>query len=205
MFTINPNEDIGEQIQGIARELFSKYELIVNDISFDLCELEFYYSAKGLHEDPYTHNDKLQLTNGQWYFHGSGIDLTIGDEKENFGGILLRGIHNQTRGDFISGPLKVAKELFQHFGSFSLKEIQFGLSIRKQCRNLADVDFASSTRINLPKREDLENYKDKKYRFITHIGPKHSFPEKQKVANCMKDAGIPSGIINRTFEYSVIK
>lgn len=69
-----------------------------------------------MHNDTFTHGDKLQLKCGTWYFHrfGSsfkggtykGLDLAFGKEKDQvYGGILIRAIHNAEDG-FIEGPCR---------------------------------------------------------------------------------------------------
>ena len=85
-------ESITESFDLIAKELFTNYKLLVNDSEYRLIDIEFYYFAPVVFEDVYVHKiNPHQLQKGKWYFHGSGVDLTIGN-GENHGGILIRGI-----------------------------------------------------------------------------------------------------------------
>jgi len=103
----------------IAKNLFNNYRLKVNDAYYRLLDIEFYYYAEGNYLDVYTHQHKQQLNSGKWYFHGSGIDITIGN-KTHHGGILIRAIAKiSEKGDpnkyfienEIHGPLKVKTEI----------------------------------------------------------------------------------------------
>lgn len=110
---------IKESFDVAARKLFSDYQLRVNDRSYRLLDIEFYYFAENIHEDIYAHKHEAQLQNGKWYFHGSGIDITIGD-KTNHGGILIRAVGKMFEGATaekafickeIHGPLNVKTEI----------------------------------------------------------------------------------------------
>jgi len=202
-FSIDSN-NIEKSFIEIAIQLFAQFELIVKDAVFEFCELEFYFHATQNHPDPYVHNDKMQLTNGQWYFHGSGIDITIGDGT-NCGGILIRGIYNPRSDEYYSGPLNVAKELFNSIGSIGVNNIQFGLRKRDVVRELTD-DFIAVTRINLPDRNGEKEFALKKYRYLTRIEPRHPFKEKETVAKAIHTSGVNIDVINsKMFGYKIIK
>ncbi|WP_292657280.1 hypothetical protein, partial [Nitratifractor sp.] len=69
------------------------------DNKYTISELEFYY-CRDDHEDCYCHSyesykkgyDHKQKQRLCWYFHGSGMDITIGDGKNIYGGILIRSV-----------------------------------------------------------------------------------------------------------------
>jgi hypothetical protein len=128
LLKIISNKAFYNQFEDIARNLFSEYELVAGNKIYELCELEFYYNSSD-HDDPYIHGDEMQKTNSQWYFHGSGIDITLGcSENNSYGGILIRGIKDiENFSKFISGPLLVAKELFYQHGGIELSSIPFGV------------------------------------------------------------------------------
>lgn len=195
--------------EGIAQKLFFEYELVVGESKYDFCEIEFYYYATG-HEDLYVHKNERQLSSGEWYFHGSGIDITFGKEPDTYGGILIRGLKKQGEKDtFISGPLNVAKEIFKQFGSIENHVISIGIKERDQKRSTNNKkgieDFAASTRINLPKKNNDGGFIESKYRFLTHINSKHRFVEKEIVAENMRKTGKEIDTINDLFDYKILK
>jgi len=185
----------------IALKLFREYELVVNNAVYGFSEIEFYYHSNN-HEDPYVHKDNMQLTNGQWYFHGSGIDITFGEKTETYGGILIRGIKRvKPSAQFYSGPLVVAKEIFQQLGNVEFGDHKIGLRKKKVTRDITN-DFAQSTRINLPHKEE-NKFRNELYRFITYIQTEHQFKEKTIVAKNLKSANPQIDIIEK-FGYKIV-
>lgn len=85
------SETINESFGRIAQKLMNDFKLQVADKYYRIIECEFYYHSKN-HPDPYVHGHKRQKsTKGEWYFNGSGLDITLADES-GFGCILIRGI-----------------------------------------------------------------------------------------------------------------
>lgn len=82
----NPLEDF----ERIADLLLNQYVLKVGEKSYRICSIEFYYK-QAQHLDKAAHAHQRQLSCGEWYFHGSGLDITFGNESE-FGGILIQSI-----------------------------------------------------------------------------------------------------------------
>ena len=129
-------ESIIESFDRIAKELFTNYKLIVNESEYRLIDIEFYYYDDKVFKDVYAHKHAYQLQSGKWYFHGSGVDIAIGNGK-NFGGILIRGIamispkgniDNYSIEDEIQGSLKVVTEIGSSFyGVFQDKPNSFGI------------------------------------------------------------------------------
>ena len=200
------NENIEEQFRKIAEELFFEYQLNVNHQVYKLVEIEFYYNSNK-HDDPFVHCDKMQKTNGQWYFHGSGIDITFGDNEKNYGGILIRGVAKNINehDEYISGPLNVAKEIFSQLGSVELHNVNFGLEKLQKVHSPDSNDFIASSRVNLPENKSESKYFNANYRFITHINSKHRFAEKTKVAQqLLKQLG-KAEVVNSKFGYNIVK
>ena len=107
--------------------------------NFYLREIEFYFYDKESHADSYAHNNKRQLTFGEWYFHRftniepfmksnrNGIDITFGNEqKEIYGGVLIRKIENAATGELFIGINKVVKELIRNIGEKNVNQIALG-------------------------------------------------------------------------------
>ena len=130
------SESIIASFDRIAKELFTNYKLLVNESEYRLIDIEFYYYDDKVFRDVYAHQHPSQLNSGKWYFHGSGVDITIGNGI-NFGGILIRGIAKiSTKGDSdnyyiedqIHGSLNVVTEIGSSFhGVFQDKPNSFGI------------------------------------------------------------------------------
>ena len=85
--TIN-TQNLDSSFRRIAEDLLNHFIFISGEKSYRICEIEFYYMGVN-HEDKYTHGHELQKTSGQWYQHGSGLDITCGNDNA-YGGILIR-------------------------------------------------------------------------------------------------------------------
>ncbi|MES2648159.1 MAG: hypothetical protein V4717_14885 [Bacteroidota bacterium] len=118
----------------IAETLMNDYKLAVRDKWFRIVECEFYYNSKN-HNDPFAHGHPRQKeTIGEWYFHGSGLDITLANGT-SYGGILIRGIAEVTkehpmpeRKNAIIGPLNICSEIFKSIGNvLSNEPLRFGL------------------------------------------------------------------------------
>lgn len=186
-FQIDINQDLVEQFDRIAKELFNELEFVVNRNIFFLTEIEFYVYNKKVHADPFVHKHDLQLKSNAWYFHGSGIDITIGDKaSETYGGVLLRGLKsvNGNETNYYDGPLVILREVFRCL-QFKKVNQTFGL-IRGGLKN---DEIYKSTRIGLESKneKEREEYKRKLYRYLIDIDVvMHKYKEKIIVKNTNK-------------------
>lgn len=159
--------------------------LVIAEQPYRIIELEIYYHDKDNHPDPYVHCSPEQLFAGNWYFNGSGLDITFGDyEKKIYGGILIRGI--MKFGDnprYISGPSNVLKEIFSNIGNIVTGEA--GICLRElnhEVIQVIETEPLQSLRIGLTKKnDDKENYAEKKYRYLVELNLQHKFKDKEKV------------------------
>lgn len=176
-------ETLDEKFSSLAESLMNNLYLVVADQNYKIIELEIYYHDKFNHPDPYVHCAAEQLFAGNWYFHGAGLDITFGDsEKEIYGGILIRGIMKLGENpSYISGPLNVLKEIFSNIGN--IINGKGGICLRNLNQELIPVIKPNqSARIGLTKkRDDTENYAEKKYRYLTELKLQHKFKDKAKV------------------------
>jgi hypothetical protein len=185
----NPFDDFKK----IASSLMNDNVLLVGENYYRFTSLEFYYFEKDSHADIYSHRHDKQITSGQWYFHGSGLDITFGS-KDVYGGILIRGIKNlkektYIKGKtFINGPILCVQELFNNFGavkndeklSFYIAEIPLdnkGALIEHQ-----KVYYSRRVGLN-PKIDQSENarFYNGLYRFF--IYPKHTQKDKGNIVS----------------------
>lgn len=196
------NQSYPDWFKSIAEDLMNNWSLKVNDNEFRFTEIEFYYKVDDAHLDPYVHANEKQLTNSQWYFHGSGLDITFGDESVMaYGGILIRGIQNVKTQEYIDGSLKLLTELFKQYGTVLNHSRDFGLI---EAEHSKEIPIACP-RVGLNYIVD-ENYCNRPYRFIINIKPEHHFKEKTKVAIYMNAIGkIDKDEINKMFGYAIIK
>ncbi len=162
---------VKESFTKIAEILFNDYQLQVNDNFYRLVDIEFYYNSLSVHEDVYTHGKYIQSQKGKWYFHNSGIDITIGNGKD-CGGILIRAVaklHGEATHTTnyiqkeIHGPLNVSDELLQNFnGPFDNKPNIFQLNNISQSESETKSKMVAPKLIASSKRIGLKlNIKDK--------------------------------------------
>ena len=125
-----------------ANKLMNEYCLKVDDKKYNLIEIEFYFYDKENHPDPYIYCNEKQKECGEFYFHGSGMDITFGNGI-CYGGILIRSIMNQ-KGEYINGSLILLKKLFGEEIDNLLPKIKL---IEKE--DIEKKDIFCSTRVGL--------------------------------------------------------
>lgn len=124
------NVNIGElenRFKNIAQLLFQEYHIKKGNDIYDFIEIEFYYYTKG-HEDIITYPRTIDA--GKWYFHPSGVDLSLHSDAESYGGILIKSIKHGD--EIINGPLKSSWELFDAFDAFKMKSDEYPLIVHKE-------------------------------------------------------------------------
>ena len=172
----------------IAEQLMNKFRLHVNGKKYRVVECEFYYFCSG-HKDPFAHGHELQKTTfGQWYFHGSGLDITLGNrDKSTYGGILLRGIAEVDENDKIVkpaviGPLNVCTELFKQVGTVISQNLELGfVDISGKSNKITNARIFAVPRIGLnPIKDTTGKFCNEAYRFVSFLDLKHRASEKIK-------------------------
>jgi hypothetical protein len=202
-------ESIKSSFDYIAQSLFYHYRLKVNDTYYRLLDIEFYYYAEGSYKDIYTHKHDEQLKSGKWYFHGSGIDITIGNEKHH-GGILIRAIAKiSEQGDpnkyfiekEIHGPLNVKTEICTNLnGAFEERANVFQLediTDKEISYFVKPVAYHKTKRIGLNAGKDgADDFHEAKLRYV--IFPKLKLKDKTQIAKDMLSEGMDIADINQT-------
>ena len=173
-----------------ANKLMNEYCLKVDDKKYNLIEIEFYFYDKENHPDPYIYCNEKQKECGEFYFHGSGMDITFGN-RICYGGILIRSIMNQ-KGEYINGSLILLEELFGDKIDKSKIELIEKEDIEKKENKKKDI--FCSTRVGLQAHpldyELLTKYKKnfipyifRLYRFIVDYScPENKCKDKTKIA-----------------------
>ncbi len=197
------SNDLHQEFSKIAKQLFTKFVIVKDErYRYRFTEIEFYFQSS-FHQDAYIYGKPMQLTSGKWFKHGSGIDLTFGNENANiFGGILIRGLWNITNKCYINGPLNVLKELSN---GYTNEDLQRKIIIVESSNNIGII--LSSTRFGLTKKDsDKDDYLSRNYRFITDICPKNKFKGKTKVAEkALETKILNKDAINKLFTWEILK
>lgn len=176
---------LDDKFSALTHYLMNYLCLVVADQPYRITELEVYYHDKDNHPDPYVHCSSEQLFAGNWYFNGAGLDITFGDyEKKIYGGLLIRGIMKFGENPrYISGPSNVLKEIFSNIGNIVTGEGSICLrELNKEIIQAIETEPIQAVRIGLTKKkEDTENYAEKKYRYLVELNLQHKFKDKEKV------------------------
>lgn len=181
-------ETLDSDFKRIAFELMNHWILKTESKLYRISEIEFYLKGE-FHYDTYTHGHKLQKDKGRWYFHGSGMDITCG-ENDFYGGILIRAIYDIENAKYIYGPLNCITELFSNIDVHETK-VSFGLIPAKENTFQIETPIAVP-RVGLNVQKDTGKY-GALYRFF--VMPKQKHAEKTKIAESMKQQGYPESEI----------
>ena len=160
-------DDASKDFDRIAKALMNEWVLRVHDAAYRIGEVEFYLQNAD-HDDTYTHGHELQKTEGLWYFHASGMDLTFG--QGGHGGILIRGVlklsndGSDQRSRYTTGPQNVVREVMSNIPSASLTSLDFGLEPDREGL-LTNQPIFKWQRIGLNKQHDDE-MAAKPYRYL---------------------------------------
>lgn len=179
----------------IAETVFFNFQIKAGNNQFRITEIEFYFYAEN-HKDVFTHCNILQKKMGYWYFHGSGVDITFGNENI-YASFLIRGVKNIGNNSYISGPLNVMKEIFESLSPVS-NISKLGIEYSETEHKI----IAKCTRIGL-KISKSSDFFQKKYRYITCIEPTHKFKEKTNVAAAILAAGHDFTTLEKQLGYRI--
>lgn len=165
---------------------FFKYE----ENKYNITEIEFYYFHKDHHPDPYSHTHKQQRECGTLYFHGSGFDITFGDDN-SYGGILIRGIKDENK--YYDGPILLIEKLF-NVKKYKANDVRIEGILLKDIlvkEDKTDEQIYHSTRVGLqPHPLDYELFVKEKtempyifrhYRYIKDKSTEHKYKDKEKI------------------------
>ena len=163
------------KLEVCAKKLMGKYCIKKKDFLYQIAEIEFYFYSP-YHRDIITYprkcSDKL------WFFHSSGVDLTIDSSKgfegqnPHFGGILIRSIikYDNTGNKLgtVCGPQKCVDELFDVLNAVDNSK---DLTPLLEKHDFDSVEVVSTQRyisFNVPTK-NLEKGCDEKERYQNEI------------------------------------
>ena len=164
------SKDWDEEFERIATTLCNEYLICANERKFSIVDIEFYYYSETNHPDPFVYQaSERNKKMGEWFFHYSGIDITLG-EGESRGGILIRAIKDIHTDEYILGPLKSMYVLLNCIPSISTGN-PFLLRLEHNPKSQSGK-LGKEVRIGLDsdkKKKDPGRYQDKAYRFIAEF------------------------------------
>lgn len=131
--------------------------------SYEIVDIEFYLFTPE-HQDVITY--PREISSGYWFFHPSGVDLSIESNSHTFGGILIRGIRNVKDGnDQVLGPQKCVEVLWDKFEAFDIPS-DFKYPLITAADKLRSYKISSYPRwISVPKgKTEIEKIKEWKKR-----------------------------------------
>jgi hypothetical protein len=165
-----------------AEKLLNNSILQVKNKRYRICEIEMYY-CNDKHPDKYTHCDELQLEFNKFYPHRfktktyktgtyKCMDITFGDKETNtYFGILIRSLKNIDTDEFFTGPCICVNQLLKQYDMSEFSDFMKKYDIDKEFKiidyNLEHHDIYIGPRVGLG--DKYPEYKDKKYRYATHI------------------------------------
>lgn len=156
----------------MAKYVFEHCYLVANETKYFLTEIEFYYHANG-HEDKFCKQGK-QKESDTLFFHYSGVDITFGcSKKEEFGGILVRGIESENKKEGVNGPLRVLCALLNENTKDKGLHLKLVVS-SKQERTYRKDKILRAARIGLSAKDrEKQQFQTRPYRyFIKDANPK---------------------------------
>ncbi|UIR54777.1 hypothetical protein LZQ00_10865 [Sphingobacterium sp. SRCM116780] len=103
----------------IAELLLNHSLLTVNEKSYRLTEIEFYWNDNKDHQDKstYIRNHTENLQAGQLFFHYSGFDIAM-DNEFGYGGILIRAVYDLSNNKHYKGPMVSCMHIFSGVSVF---------------------------------------------------------------------------------------
>ena len=176
----------------IASEIMNDWILQVEASKYRITEIEFYFKSDK-HLDNYTHGHEIQKKIGHWYFHGSGVDITFGNDNY-YGGILIRALYNldSNSNKYIYGPIKVVTELLGSLTSVYYNTFALGLISDKE-KSIQKEKPIAAPRVGLNSKTDPTMH-EKLYRFL--VMPKMQHAEKTNIVEAMKQQGYTDEEVN---------
>ncbi len=147
----------------LAQYLMNECILNVNSNEYQLAEIEFYYCDKERHPDSFVHANEEQRTTNQFYFHGSGFDITFGN-NDYYGGILIRSVISKD--EIINGPVSVFNH-FLHISNHAHRTFNFKMFLEEKKESDQNIIVTSSrVGLNIKPQDNNNEYIFKPYRYI---------------------------------------
>lgn len=177
-FKITPKNEL-VNFHRISDELMNNFQISAGNEEYRIAELEFYWHST-YHKDPYVHKNERQKTTSEWYFHGSGMDITFGND-ESYGGILIRAISDINTGEYYYGPIVCVSKIFSTIGN--VFNPSFELKIEPKKHKWERQEILMGPRVGLNPVHSQKFY-EAPYRHL--IFPKKKHAEKSRIFNALE-------------------
>ena len=205
------DQTILQSLDTIANKFGNDIQIRINNAYYRVVDFEFYLYAEKF-PDPHTYKHPLQLQPGKFYLHESGVDITVGDEK-NHGGILLRSViklyegatpeHGFMKQQF-DGPQVVATELFSNLNPLTAAEPNIISLVDIEGHNM-DSSFYPAKRIIKTKRvgltpkpaDESDFFKDVQLRYISILPRFTAFKQNIKGIEALMDEQVSLGRLTK--------
>jgi hypothetical protein len=163
LYDFEPSEN---GFKSIAERLMKGYAFSAHRNIYRLMEIEFYWHGTNHKDESTYHRRHADPDSGQWFFHYSGVDIALKNEK-GYGGILIRAVEEQKDNErkLIKGPMVVAMKLFSGHDvtqPIVTRLIEYSL-------NSENYHVTASVRKGLGKNASESGFADKLYRFELKI------------------------------------
>lgn len=152
--------NIEQSFRKIALTFINEVNLVINGFKYEFVDFEFYYYSEE-HPDEYTFQHKI--SRGRFHGHRYGLDIALDNQKNQYGGILLKGLMSSSDQRFIPKN-KIKNEIFNHF-ELGENQVFYQEKALQQ-----DYKILLSQREHLGKEKTANKliFKPKKYRFIRY-------------------------------------
>lgn len=157
---IDSFDSVQKSFTSIASELINNHELKINDKIFQFIDIEFYF-FNNIHKDGFTmsHNRKL----GEFEAHRYGIDISLGNSNNSYGGILIKSLLHETR---IIPKSQIKNEIINNF-QIGQNKIEISKKQNSTKTKLIQTERENLGKIDVAKNR-IEKFKKSKYRFIVY-------------------------------------
>lgn len=120
MIFLKIEKETEQEFEAIANWLLNDCAIENHESIFRLTEIEFYWNSPRHSDDSTYKRNHVDPQNGDWFFHYSGVDIALKNEKiGGFGGILIRGIYCLNEKKTYKGPMICAMKLFSGTSAFN--------------------------------------------------------------------------------------
>lgn len=154
-----------EEFEKISNKLFNNFAIQNHQSTYRIIEIEFYWTSASHKDDSTYKRNHIDPKQGEWFFHYSGVDIALKNEKTGgHGGILIRSIYDINEKKVYKGPLVCTMKLFSGTNAFTesikTKIVEY---------NFGTKEILNSKRIGLGKNAKESGTENLNYRF--YINP----------------------------------
>jgi hypothetical protein len=179
----------------IANKLINEYVLVINNNEYQFIDIEFYYFC-------YTHIDGFTMIHekpiGQIEAHKYGVDISLGNKPDCYGGILIKSLLHNNK---VISKSKIKNEIIN-----GLQMNENIIKIKEKQKH-SGYQLIETTRDNLGVIDSTNNrtfeFKNAKYRFI--VSDRDIFSKISGKEKTLKSSDLSSEQIQKLLGYNLQK